>query len=379
MTFFLGLIPFFIVPDYAIWVMLIIFIISTSIQMVSGNIWVEWIAASFPLKIRARFFSIRQQYIMISGLITGYFFSLFIDLFDHNNVQGFIVAVRNQLPFNSFLVTDNLRYLFLLIFTFAVIMGLISLNILTRQPERRREPRTVDYRVLGTSLKDKNFRVLLLFSFWWMLAVGIGAPFWQPFMINNLQMSLIEIQFYGMISSLSSLIFLRFWGKIIDRWGNKTAMFFLIILGSLNPLIWLFANQSNLWLLYIEAFTSGMMWCGAGIVSFNFALAVAPIHLRQLYGAFYGAVGGIAMTITMLLSGRFYPAPLLLFGLNLAPEQVLFALTSLVRLSAIIPLLFVNEPKSRPILYSFSQLNQFAKVRVFRFSQWFFEKIKLNP
>ncbi|MFA5498963.1 MAG: MFS transporter [Candidatus Cloacimonadia bacterium] len=376
---FLGILPFVFVSEYAIWIMLGILFVSTSIQMVSGNIWTEWIAASFPLRIRGRLFSIRQQYVMVAALLSGYVFSILADLFDENNAEKLITSIRNRIPYKEFFVSSNQRYFYLFLFVFAVAMGMISLKILAKQPEKKRHPLPIDLKALGTSLKDKNFRVLLLFSFWWMFATGIGSPFWQPFMINNLQMSLTHIQFYGMISSISSLLFLRFWGRYIDKWGNKNAMFYLIIFSVINPIIWLFTHKGNVWLLYIEAVTSGMMWCGAGIVTFNFALAVAPSHLRQLYTAFYAAVGGVATTITMYLSGRYFPEPRVLFGLHLGSEQVLFALTSLARLTALIPLYFVNEERSRPLLYSFSQLNQFLRVSVFRFTQRFFEKTKHNP
>jgi MFS family permease len=375
----LGILPFVVNAEYAIWFMLIIFFISTSIQSVSGNIWVEWIAASFPIRIRGRFFSVRQQYVMVTGLLTGFIFSIASDLFNEEVTTGLVATIREKVPFQSIMVNDNLPYFFLFLFSFAVVMGLVSLKILSTQPEKKRKPLPIDFRSFMGSLKDKNFRILLLFSFWWMLATGIGSPFWQPFMIVNLSMSLTHIQFYGMISAFSSLIFLRFWGKYVDKWGNKNAMFILIVLGSINPAIWLFLHKGNVWLLYIEAFTSGMMWSGAGIVTFNFALAIAPSHLRQLYNAFYGAVGGIAMTITMYLSGRYFPAPRTLFGLQLGSEQVLFALTSIARLSSLIPLYFVQEPRSKSVLYSFSQLNQFTKVTLFRFYQWFFDKMKLNP
>lgn len=69
-----------------------------------------------------------------------------------------------------------------------------------------------------------------------MFAIGVGSPFWGPFMMKKLSMSLFEIQIYNTISVFSSLLSYPFWGRFIDKNGNKTAMQICIVLGGLNPM-----------------------------------------------------------------------------------------------------------------------------------------------
>jgi len=215
-------------------------------------------------------------------------------------------------------------------------------------------------------MRDENFRRFLLYNCWWMLAVGIGAPFWQPFMMQKLNMSLFEVQIYGSINIVAAILVLRLWGRFIDSFGNRTAMRLIILLGGFNPMVWLFVTPRNYPLLYLEAITSGVMWAGAGLVATNFVLSIAPNARRQLYSGVSGAFSGIAMMTTMLVSGAFLPRHLEIGGFRLEPEQVLFALTGIARWSAQIPLSWVREPRSRPVSEAIASFLREIRPRIMK-------------
>ena len=248
---------------------------------------------------------------------------------------------------SGLLSPEHLPGFFLVLFILAAGAGLMALRILATQPERPkgREQIGVVEIMLGP-LRDSNFRRLLAYGCWWMLAVGIGAPFWQPFMITKLHMSLVDIQIYGLASTLASLAVLRAWGKLIDRLGNKAMMRVAIILGGVNPLVWVFVTPQHHRVIYLEAVTSGIMWAGAGIISMNFVLAIAPEGKRQIYSGMFGAATGLAVMTTMFLSGLLLPPSLCVLGRRLEPEQALFAVTGILRWTTLIPLAWIAEPVS---------------------------------
>jgi MFS family permease len=349
LTFFLGISLLFTVPQTGIWFILILLFCSASLLSIGGNIWIAWISDIVPLSYRGRFFSKRNQFLLVAGLLAGYLGSFAVDLFDANR-HGFNQTFINFTGWGNFFRPEKQGVFLTGIFVFATFLSLIGLAVLSRQPEKKtiikEEPLLEQYK---QPLKDANFRKLLFFGVWWMLAIGIGSAFWSPFMLTKLKMSLFEVQLYGSLHIVSSLLSYRFWGRFIDTYGNKSAMFICVLLGGLNPMFWLFMTAQNHYIIWFEALISGFMWAGTGIVSTNFVLSIAPKGRAQVYSGLYGAFGGVGMMCTTLLSGILFPASLNLLYLHLEPEQVIFGIGGLVRWTALIPLFIVVEAKSKSL------------------------------
>jgi MFS family permease len=375
LTFFLGLALVIASPTLSIWFFLALLLLSSAILSMSGNIWIAWIADSIPLSVRGRFFSVRSQILMFFGMVVGYVFSFFIDCFSASSGSVHEQFI-NTLHLSRWFVPENEGIGLSVVFILGTLLGMVGLIYLNRQPERPPQPSAkANTDDLWEPLRDKNFRRLLLFGVWWMLAIGIGSPFWQPFMIGVLGMNTLEVVLYGTIQTISMLFWYRVWGKFIDRFGNKTLMKILIVLGGINPLFWLFIGPDGYGIVWLEALLSGAMWSGAGLVSTNFVLAVAPRGKEQSYSGLYAAITGLAMMATMMLSGGLYPKPMTIMGLDLTSEQVLFGLTGVCRWTAEIPLQFVHEPRGTSFRKSFYLINQelisrFAYLRNWIVRQW---------
>jgi MFS family permease len=185
-------------------------------------------------------------------------------------------------------------------------------------------------------------------------------------MLQKLRMSLFEVQIYSGINIAAAILVLRLWGRLIDAYGNRTAMRIIIMFGGFNPMVWLFVTPQNYQVLYLEAITSGIMWAGAGLVATNFVLSIAPNDRKQLYSGVSGAFSGLAMMTTMLVSGLFLPQYLEIGGIHLQPEQVLFGLTGIARWSAQIPLSLVRDRKSRPVTEAIAFFLREIKPRIMK-------------
>ncbi|MBN1423724.1 MFS transporter [Candidatus Fermentibacteria bacterium] len=361
---FYGLVPLVLEPPLAIIAVLVVFLLSTTLQSVAGNAWIAWISDMIPREIRARFLARRAQILLAAGLATGVLLGSVIDAFEHGT--GAITGVVKKIfASSSTFAPLNLPYCFAALFALSSVVGLIGLRILVTQPERQKPLERIGAaQLVAGPFRDRNFRMLLAYGCWWMLTVGIGSPFWQPFMITTLHMSLVDIQMYGLVSTLASLAVLRPWGVLIDRLGNKACMRIAIVLGGINPLVWVFVTSQHHGVLYLEAVTSGIMWAGAGLIAMNFVLSIAPEDRKQIYSGVYGACTGLAMMTTMLLSGALLPPGLEFGGRIFEPEQTLFALTGVLRWTTLIPLSWISEPLVRRREKTLLYLWQFAKVRV---------------
>jgi MFS family permease len=356
-----GIVPFVFSIGNAIHAFLLIFFLSVSLLSIASNAWIGWITDVVPPKVRGRFFSILSQYVMLTAVGVGFVFSLFIDRFNSAGRQ--VINTQSS----TFFKTENLPLGFVIIFCIAVVAAFSGMGILSRLPEKEKKIEEEGAtRMFFFPLRDGNFRKFLVFNCWWMLAVGIGAPFWQPFMLQKLGMSLFEVQIYSGINIAAAILVLRLWGRLIDVYGNRTAMRLIIMLGGFNPMVWLFVNPHNYQVLYLEAITSGIMWAGAGLVATNFVLSIAPNDRRQLYSGVSGAFSGLAMMTTMLVSGLFLPQHLEVGGIHLEPEQVLFGLTGIARWSTQIPLSLVRDRKSKPVSEAIAFFIREIKPRIMK-------------
>jgi MFS family permease len=364
--------PFFLPKNISLIIFLALYTASNLILNLAGNAWTGWISDLIPQKFRGRFFGIRNMYLSIAAIGIGYVGAIFIDLFRKNPSPLFKLLSR----FN-FRLPDKLHiYLstsygdiwgFAVIFFVGGVMGFISWYLLRRQPEPKRAlPATEDmtsFEYIMLPLRDKQFRRLLFFSFYWIFSAFIASPFWMPFMMNNLKFTFIDIQIYGTIATLASISAVKYWGKLIDRFGNKPIMAITIVLGFINPLFWVMVSPKVYWLVDIEAFTSGIMWSGAGIITTNFILSIAPQKERDMYIAVFSGALGIAGAISALLSGGLLELvkPMNLLGFHLVPAQFMFLLCALMRLSAEIPLYFVKEKGAKSIGHVIMEIVRFFK------------------
>ncbi len=344
LTVFLGLALLFPSNQKGIWFALSLLFVSAGLQSTGGNIWIAWISDMIPVRIRGRFFSKRNQIHLIIGLVFSYVLSYHVDLFESAE-RG--VKYISMLKAQNFFIPQNQGMFLAFIFIFASLLGVFGLWILSLQPERTRKlPEQSLKSLYREPFKDKNFRLLLVFGSWWFFATGVGSPFWTPFMLRNLEMGLFDVQIYSTLHMGASLLSFSFWGRFIDKFGNKTAMKICVLLGGINPLLWLFVSPGNYHLLWLEALGSGFMWAGSGIVTTNFVLSIAPKGSEQGYSGMYAAITGTFMMISTLGSGIFYPPAMTIGKKLLAPEQITFLVGAFMRWAAIIPLIMVREKHS---------------------------------
>jgi MFS family permease len=350
LTFFIGAALLFSVRQHGIWFLLGLLFVGAGLQAAGANIWIAWVSDLVPVGIRGRFFARRNQILMFAGLVMGYLASLYVDSFE--KTSGF---VRHWLvdawPWGTWFRPENQPRFLGGMFIFAAVIGIVGLFILARQPERplRDHGKRRLWEAYREPFRDRNFRLLLFFGVWWMLAIGVGSAFWGPFMLTKLRMGMFKMQLYGSLHTAASLLAFNFWGRFIDRYGNKSAMQICVLLGGLNPMLWLFMTAQNYNILWIEGIISGFMWAGNGVVTTNFVLSIAGKGREQVYSGLYAAIAGVSMMASTLLSGVFYPSPLDIGARLLEPEQVVFGVGGILRWLALIPLAFVIEKRTIPL------------------------------
>jgi len=200
-------------------------------------------------------------------------------------------------------------------------------------------------------LEMKDFRTLCIVMIIFHIINGFAAPFWGPFRLRDLQMSLSAVTFCdNILGPLCAIIAFLFWGKVINRFGNKTVILFTLYVGSFHPLYYVVSTPDFTALIYLDAISSGLMWSGFGVALLNLQLAFIPKHGREIYLAIYSAVVGVVFTIPMFISGWVVD----LLGnrtfLSLSAIPIVFWFTALGRFACLIWFAKINDPKEKPMV-----------------------------
>jgi MFS family permease len=137
------------------------------------------------------------------------------------------------------------------------------------------------------------------------LAVSFSSPFFAVYMLRDRKFSYLIYVAINSAATLSTLIFMPFWGKRIDRYGNakilKTASLFVPLI----PILWLFSF--NIYYLCGVQVFSGLIWAGFSLAGSLFLYDAAPSENRTRYMALGNALVFAGAAVGSLLGGVMAP------------------------------------------------------------------------
>jgi MFS family permease len=292
----------------------------------------SWVAVLVPERLRGRYFGFRNSVVNLTNFIGVPLLGLAVSKWPGGSLQGF----------GAVLVVG-------------IVLGIISLGFhflmtdVNPQVVHTADPDT-DHgsprETVFSFLEDANFLRFLLYSGLWSFAVNISAPFFNLYLLGDLNLDVSVVTLYNSLGFGANLLMLMFWGKLADRIGNRPLMIFVGILVGVTPLLWLEAGTAPifLWawfpLLHI---IGGATWAAIDLCSGNLMMSVTPLHNQSIYFAIAAAVPGITGAIGITVGG--FVATVTNFG----GLPTVFALSAVLRLFALLPLVFVHERRSMPL------------------------------
>lgn len=224
-------------------------------------------------------------------------------------LAGIAAAVAlDQAPENSVWLSVIYAALYLI----ASIAGLASAWVVSRIPEPPMPAASglSLTRILRTPFREKNFRRVMMFLGSWQFAVNLATPFFTVFMIDQLRLPLVWVMGFTIVSQLTNILALRSWGRLSDRFSNKSVLaatapaFLLCILGfAVASQI----AQGPLLVGYLIALHALMGVCTAGVTlaSANIVLKLSPRGESAAYLAASALVTALAAGAAALIGGVF--------------------------------------------------------------------------
>ncbi len=341
--------PFLNLSDRTkILIFLLVLFISSSFGSVLANVWTTWIGEIVPRSVWGRYFGQRTAYTNVVNIVV-FFVSAFI--LDH--------LKRSDIKTGYFVITS-----------ICFLSGVITTFLFRCHPDVEiniNNENSLADEVLKP-LKDRSFRRFILFFAQWNFSVGLSASFMSFHMLKNLKVDFSTIAIFNMITMGINIFILRWWGKLIDKFGAKNVLMFNASNIAYIPVLWLLATPDFLLPLYLDAILTGIAWSGFNLAAFNIPLSKAPKENRASYVAVLSIFSGFgyltASTLAGYIATLFKDFSVEIFGLKFVNLHILFFLSFILRIISALVLLRMPEPEERPFFAMVDYISS-AIYRVF--------------
>ena len=289
--------------------------------------WLSWMAALVPDRLRGRYFGRRNSAANLTNLISVPLMGFVISQWQGGSVQGYSLVLM-----------------------LGIISGLVSLwfqnFIVDINPQTG--SRCSSAAIVAESVaqippidcwQDPNFLKFLLYFTLWTFSVNLSAPFFNVYLLDNLNLDLTQVTLYNSLSAGANLLLLMFWGRLADRIGNRLILIGVGIMFALFPLFWLVTGNNSLsiwfWLPLLHL-VAGATSAAIDLCSNNLQLDIAPHPHQATYFGIAAACAGISGAVGTAVGG---------FWIEFGDGGLLglFALSGVLRLVALLPLIFVRE------------------------------------
>lgn len=262
----------------------------SALGAVAGCAWNSWMRDLIPEKIMGQYFGKRMTYATAFGAALSLLAAKGVDFYSrHADLQWPVYSG---------------------IFAMAGVLGVAAAFVLARVPEPRMPHVPLQHlkTVLLTPLRDQRFRKLLLFMGWWSFSVNLAAPFFTVYLLRRIGLEMSMVITLSVLGQIANVFFFQLWGRLADRFSNKSVLTVSGSLFAISTLLWPFTTMPDSYVLTIPLILlihilAGISTAGVVLTGGNLALKLAPYGRSTAYLAVNGLVNGLAATIAPILAG----------------------------------------------------------------------------
>jgi MFS family permease len=245
---------------------------------ISGSLlspaWNSWMGDLVKRDERGAYFGSRNK---ISGLAS---FAAFV-------LGGYILQ-----RFGSGTATEYIG--FLAVFFLALVSRIVSVAYLAKKFEpgyRVAEKHHIGFMGFLKEARHTNYGLFVLYLGIMNASVYISAPFFTPYMLNELGFDYLTFTIITAVAIVVKFIAMPIWGKLSDIYGTRKVLSVSGFLMPFVPILWIFSP--NVWYLIAVQVYAGFAWAGFEIASFNFIYDSTTHSNRASYVAYFNALNGV--------------------------------------------------------------------------------------
>lgn len=357
--------------------------------------WLSWLATLVPRQLRGRYFGLRNSAFSLTGLLALPLLGVMVSRWPGGSIQGFgvmvIVAVAAgliSLGFQSRMADVNPQVILAgpasskakqaeaengqaengevkrgeaengAIADFSLAPDLQATRTVNAEVNSEIHPeinsatqkdKTAEHLVESThSQKGHSFQygLFLIYFGLWAFGINLSGPFFNLYLLDNLSLDLSWVTLWNGLGAGANLLMLLRWGRLADRIGNRSILLLDGLLVALTPLLWLGTNAGalSIWLWFpLLHLLGGGTGAAIDLCINNLQFAIVPVQHQTKYFATTAAIGGVAGAAGAIAGGW------LAEPMEAGNITELFALSSGLRLMALLPLFWIQEPQRRSL------------------------------
>ncbi|MDX2129463.1 MAG: MFS transporter [Chloroherpetonaceae bacterium] len=272
-------------------IILPLFAITVFISQFSNNLlavtWMSWFSDLVPPRIRPTYLGFRLSVMAVVNLSVTFLMGFTIDSFKGWGGKEF----------------EAYGYLFML--GIAALCGLITLFLFYYQyepPFQKSVNQNFKSDVL-IPIRDKRFRPILEYLFYWHLSIGVSGVFFTVYMLNVLGFSFTLVSIYFMIMTVGRILFNPMWGRIVTKIGAASALKLAAAIKIIEPLYWIFATPDASWFVWIDALSNAISITGFELAMMDVQFSESSAKGRSYYFAWCGITAGLGFFIASAAGG----------------------------------------------------------------------------
>ncbi|VVB75664.1 Major Facilitator Superfamily protein [uncultured archaeon] len=287
----IALIPFIFPTGQVFWLILIT-TAGTIVGAICSPLWQSWMRSITPSEIMGEYFGARNA--LAGAVVFGVMMiaGLWLQLFD-----------------NSFLL-----YAFCGIFALSFIGRALSAFFFTKmdEPEVVLPKEKISFLHFVKQMGQDNFGHVVLLGMLINFSLATIGPFLSIYLLKTLGLSNDYILYTLIIaaSTLSSILAMPYWGRIVDKFGYIKLIRATTLLMILHPLALIFIRDP-MWLVPLELL-NGVILSGFTMGLANFIYEAFPDEKIIKYASYQSALFGTATFLGTMFAGA-----LLIFTINL--------------------------------------------------------------
>ncbi|WP_041706738.1 MFS transporter [Ruminiclostridium cellulolyticum] len=235
-----------------------------------------WLLNITPKRIRGDYYGKRESIVLGTVTVVTLIMGQVLDKFERMGQQ-----------FTGFIV----------LYAFVIVTAIINTVLFSKIKEPVNpvlKPGVSFKNLFSLPVKNKNFMKITFITLFWNLGYQIAFPFTSVYMVSILHLRYGLVTVMAVLASITSVVSVRFWGKIADKKSWLYIMKLMIVLQILSFLTWFFINPDTVYILMpVAHILGGAAISGVNISVNNLQYSYSPADNKTVYMGFSSAVNGI--------------------------------------------------------------------------------------